>query len=90
MFWGLYPAVREEKRGCRKKSSNFSLRSTNTRWSSSDRPRFKVDVLSEGYVWIPETPSFTKVSHGRFGKSKALGSRSVRRTSSGRCSHYKS
>ena len=70
-FLGLYPAIREEKRGCRERGSNFSLRSTMIGWSSSDEPRFKVRVLDEGYSWIPETPSFTKVSGGRFGKSKA-------------------
>ena len=40
-------------------------------------------------MWIPETPSFAKVSCGRFGKSKALGSESVCVTSSGRCSCFK-
>ena len=58
-------------------------------WSSSDGPRFKVGVLGEGYTWIPETPSFAKVLRGRFGKSKALGSKSVHITSSGRCSRFK-
>ena len=82
-FWGWYPAVREEKKECRERSSNFSLRSTKIGWSSSDGPKFKVRVLGEGYVWIPETPSFAKVSRGRFGKSKASGSGSVRGTSSG-------
>ena len=48
-------------------------------WSSSNRPRFKVRVLGEGYAWIPKTPSFAKVLRRRFGKSKASGSRSVRR-----------
>ena len=41
-------------------------------------PRFKVGVLGEGYAWMPETLSFAKVSSGRFGKSKSLGSESVR------------
>ena len=44
------------------RSSNFYLRSTKIRWSSSDGPRFKFGVLEEGYAWIPETPSFAKVS----------------------------
>ena len=43
-------AVREEKIGCRERSSNFSLRSTEIGWSYSDRPRFKVGVLDEGYA----------------------------------------
>ena len=33
----------------------------NIEWSSFDGLRFKVGVLGEGYTWIPETPSFTKV-----------------------------
>ena len=81
--------MREEKRECRERSSNFSLQSMKIRWSSSDGLRFKVGVLGEGYAWILETPSFAKVLHGRFGKSKAPGSRSVRGTSSGRCSRFK-
>ena len=81
--------MREEKRGCRERSSNFSLQSTKIEWSSFDGPRFKVGVLGEGYAWIPETPSFAKVFQGRFGKSKTLGSGSVRETSSGRCSRFK-
>ena len=60
------------------KFSTFSLRSTEIGWSSSDGPRFKVGVLNEGYAWLPETPSFSKVSHGRFEESKASGLGSVR------------
>ena len=82
-FCCWYPAVREEKRECRERSSNFSLRSTKIGWSSFNGPRFKVRVLGEGCVWIPETPSFAKVLRGRFGKSKASGSGSVRGTSLG-------
>ena len=88
-FLGLYPTMREEKRGCRERNSNFSLRSTKIEWSSSDGLRFKIRVLGEGYAWIPETPSFAKVSLGRFGKSKASGLGSVRGTSSGRRSRFK-
>ena len=73
----------------REKISTFSLRSTEIEWSSSDGPRFKVGVLNEGYAWIPETPSFAKVSRRRFGESKAPSSGSVRGTSSGRCSGFK-
>ena len=54
-FLGLYPAVREGKRGCRERSSNFSLRSMKIGWSSSDGPRVKIRVLDEGYAWRPET-----------------------------------
>ena len=61
--------VREEKRGCRERSSNFSLRSTKIGWSSSDRPRFKVGVLSEGYKKFQVSPR----SH-----VEGLGSRNLR------------
>ena len=87
-FYFSLPVV-GEKRGCRERSSNLSLRSTEMGRSSSDEPRFKVGVLGKGYAWIPETPSFAKVSHGRFRKSKASGSRSVRGISSSRCSRFK-
>ena len=71
------------------KISTFSLRSTEIEWLFFDGLRFKVEVLGEGYVWIPETPSFAKVSRGRFEDSKVSGSRSVHGTSSGRCSRFK-
>ena len=61
------------RRKVRERNSDFSLRSKELGWSSPVRPRLKVGVLGEGYAWIPETPSFTKVSHGRFGESKASG-----------------
>ena len=63
--------MREEKRGCKERSSNFFQRSTKIGWLSSDKPRFKVGVLGEGYAWIPKTPSFTKVLCERFRKLKA-------------------
>ena len=81
--------MRKEKRGSRERRSNFSLRSIEIGWSSSDGPRFKVEVPGEGYAWIPETLSFAKVSRESFGKSKASCSGSVRRTSSDRCSRFK-
>ena len=58
-------------------------------WSFHIGPRLKVGVLSEGYAWILETPSFAKVSRRRFGESKALGSGSVRETSLGRSPRFK-
>ena len=73
----------------RERNSNFSLRSTELRWSSRAGPRLKVGVFDEGYSWIPEMPNFAKVSLKRFGQSKASGSRSVRETSLGRCSRFK-
>ena len=89
LSFGLVLVRREKKRGCRERSFNFSLRFTKIMWSSSDGPRFKVGVLDEGYAWIPETPSFTKVSRRRFGKSETSGLGSVRETSLGRCSRFK-
>ena len=40
----------EERRWCRERRFNFSLRSTKIGWSSSDGPRFKVGVLGKGYA----------------------------------------
>ena len=77
------------RRKVRKRNFNFSLRSTNVGWSPRVGPRLKVGVLGKGYAWIPETPSFAKVSRRRFGELKASGSGSVRGTSSGRYSCFK-
>ena len=71
------------------KVSTFSLQSTKIEQSVFDEPRFKVEVLDEGYAWIQKTQSFAKVSCGRFWKSKASGSKNVRETSLGRCSRFK-
>ena len=71
------------------RNSDFSLRSTEIGWLSCVGPRLKVGILGEGYAWIPETPSFAKVSRKRFGESKASGSRSVCGTSLGCCSRFK-
>ena len=71
------------------RSSTLSLRSTKLRWSSFIGPRLIVIPLDEGYTWIPETPSFAKVSRGRFVKSKALGLGTVLGTSLGRFSRSK-
>ena len=58
------------RRKVKERNSDFSLRSTELEWSSRVGPRLKVGVLGEGYVLIPETLSFTKVSRRRFGESK--------------------
>ena len=87
LWGGKTGNVREEN--YRERNSDFSLRSTEFGWSSRIGPRLKVGVLGEGYTWILETPSFSKVSHRRFEESKASGSERVRRTSLGRCSHFK-
>ena len=39
---------------------SFSLLSTETGWSESVEPRFKVHLLDEGYAWVPPTCSFTE------------------------------
>ena len=77
------------RRKVKERNSDFSLRSIELGWSSLIEPRLKVGVLDEGYAWTPEPPSFAKVSHRRFGESKALGSGSVYGTSLGRCSCFK-
>ena len=77
------------RRKVRERNSDFSLRSTELRWSSRVWPRLKVGVFGEGYAWIPESPSYTKVSRIRFGESKASGLGSICGTSLGRCSCFK-
>ena len=78
-----------EKRERGERGSTFSLRSMEIGRLFSNGKGFKVRVLNESYAWISETPSFAKVSHGRFEERKASGSGSVRGTSSGRCSCFK-
>ena len=41
------------------KNQNFSLRSTEFRRSEFIRPRTKVHLLDEGYVWVPKTWDFS-------------------------------
>ena len=60
---------------------NFSLRSTEIDWSEFIRPRAKVYLLDEGYVWVPKTRDFTEDSSEKFGKSKVSGLGSVHGTS---------
>ena len=78
-----------QEENCRERTSDFSLRSTTLGRLSRVGPRLKVGVLGEGYAWIPETPSFTKVSRRRFGESKASDSGSVCGTSLGHFSIFK-
>ena len=63
------------------KNQNFSLRSTEFRWSEFIGPRTKVHLLDEGYMWVPKTRDFTEDSSGEFGKSKVSGLKSVNGTS---------
>ena len=58
-------------------SSNFSLRSTEIGWSEFVGLRTKVNLLNEGYAWLPKTRYFAE----EFGKSKASGLGSVHGTS---------
>ena len=60
--------VREEKRGCRERSSHFSLRSTELEWSSRIGPRLKVEVLVEGNAWTPKPRVFVRDSIEKFGR----------------------
>ena len=60
--------AREEKRECRERSSNFSLRSTELEWSSRVGLRLKVGVLIEGNVWTPKPGVFVIDLSGKFGR----------------------
>ena len=70
---------REEKKN--QKNQNLSLQSTKFRQSEFIRPRTKVHLLNEGYVWAPKTRGFAKDSSEEFGKSKVSGLGSVHGTS---------
>ena len=57
-----------EKRGFIERSYDFSLRSTELRWSSRAEPRIKVEVLVEGNAWTPKPGVFVRDSSGKFGR----------------------
>ena len=61
-FFLVFHVHEREKRGCRERSFDFSLRSTELKWSSHVGPRLKIRVLVEGKAWTPKTRSF----HRRF------------------------
>ena len=63
------------------RASNFSLRSTEIRWSVFVGSRTKVHVLDKGYAWVLKTRDFDEDSRKEFGKSKVSGLRSVHGTS---------
>ena len=63
------------------KNQNFSLRSTEFRWSKFVGTRTKVHLLDEGYVWVPKTRDFVEDSSKEFGKSKVSVLGSVHGTS---------
>ena len=46
---------RERKKGEKVRASNFSLRSTEIRWSVFVGPKTKVHLLDEGYAWVLKT-----------------------------------
>ena len=69
------------KKRKRKKNQNFSLRSTEFRRSEFIRPRTKVHLLDEGYVWVPKTRDFAEDSSKEFEKSKVSGLGSIHGTS---------
>ena len=62
---------RREREG--KKSSDFSLRSTEFEWLSRIGPRLKVGVLIKGNAWTPKSRVFVEDSSEDFGKSKVSG-----------------
>ena len=55
-----------EKRGCRERSSDFSLRSMELGWLSRVGPRFKVGVLFEGNTRKPKPEFVVRDSSGKF------------------------
>ena len=77
---GSFLAGTGRERERRGRGSTFSLRSTEFDRSFSNGPRFKVGVLDESHMCIPETPSFAKVHAKGSGSQKASGSGSVRGT----------
>ena len=74
--------VREEKRRCRERSYDLSLRSTELRWSSCVGPRIKVRVLIEGNAWTPKPGVFIGDLSGKFRRPWVLSFRGLRKASS--------
>ena len=56
------------RRGCRERSSDFSLRSAELQWSSRVGPRLKVEVLVEGNAWTLKSGVFVGDMSGKFGR----------------------
>ena len=50
------------------RASNFSLRSTELRWSDFVEPRTKIHLLDEGYACVPEKGDFAKDPREEFGE----------------------
>ena len=69
--------MREKGREKKKKNPNFSLRSTEFRRSEFIGPITKVNILDEGYAWVPNPRDFTEESSKEFGESKVSGLGSV-------------
>ena len=67
-FLFVYQAQEREKRGCRERSSDFSLRSTELGWFSCVEPRLIVGVLVEGNAWTPKIGVFVEDLSGKFGR----------------------
>ena len=55
-----------EKRGCRERSFDFCLRSTELGWSSRVGPRLKVGVLVDDNAWTPKPGIFVGDSSKKF------------------------
>ena len=64
--------VREEKRRCRERNFDLSLKSMEFGWLSRFEPRLKVGVLVEGNAWTPKPGVFVKDSSRKFGRSWVL------------------
>ena len=56
------------RRKVRERSYDFSLRSTELKWSSRVRLRLKVGVLVEGNAWTPKSRIFVEDLNGSSGK----------------------
>ena len=64
MVWS-YEREKEKKK--EKKNPNFSLRSMEFCRSEFVGPRMKVNLLDEGYAWVPKTRDSADDSSEKFG-----------------------
>ena len=67
-FFLVFHGQEREKRECKERSSNFSLRSTELEWPSRVGPRLKVGVLVKGNVWTPKSGVSVGDTSGKFGR----------------------
>ena len=57
------------------RASNFSLQSTELRWSDFVGSRTKVHLLGEGYMCVPKKGDFSKDPREEFGGNRGFGFR---------------